>query len=167
VLEYGLKGFKLFGSGMKVACGKISLQDIGGELKHVYDKSPEAAQSLIWAIMYRTQHSPLFKFAANTAELMAKAALRPILEAKDDLKSLHHISDGFHGHMSTAVAEMEEFCKYLPDGDSQRIKDLVKLFKTEVETFREVNNINLLLKETASHGRININQLKVTYSSRF
>lgn len=79
---------------MKLAFGSISMNDIESELKKVYDKSPDAAKTLIWAIMYRTQHSPIFKFAANTAEFLAKSALWPMLEAKGDIKSLQHITDG-------------------------------------------------------------------------
>lgn len=87
-LEYGLKGFKLFGTGMRVACGSMSMKDVKGEMAKLYDKSPDAARTLIWAIMYRTQHSPIFKFAANTGTLMAKATLWPLLEAKSDISAL-------------------------------------------------------------------------------
>ena len=65
---------------MQVAIGHISLNDVTGEIANIYNKSPEAARELIWAMIYRTQHSPIFQFALNSAETLGKAALWPLIE---------------------------------------------------------------------------------------
>lgn len=132
---------------MQVACGHLSLKDVKGEISNIYDKSPDAARVLIRAVMYRTQQSPLFKFALGAGETLTKMALWPLLESKSDIKSLAHITDGLQGNMNTAVKQLEEFAKYLPAGDTPTIKILIDDFKTSVSSFDDMNKIHMLTSE--------------------
>lgn len=105
------------------------MKDVADNIAHVYNKSPDAARELIWAMIYRTQHSPIFQFAMNTGETLAKAALWPLVESKKDAQSLKNILDGYHGHMTSAVENMEKFVKYLPPGDTPYLQSLISDFK--------------------------------------
>ena len=149
--------------------GSISIKNIESELKRVYDKSPDAGKMLIRAMMYRTSHSPLFKFALNSAELMAKATLWPLIESKEDIKSLSHITDGIKGNMNTAVKELEEFVKYLPEGETKFIKDIIVDFKKELAAFEEINHINTIYREVTTYnhkGSIPLEEIEKRYIQR-
>lgn len=59
--------------------------------------------------------------------------------------------------MTTAVDELEDFVKYLPDGDTKFMKDVIKDFRGQVVAFKEINQINIIQRELTTHGNYNGN----------
>ena len=84
-VEYGLKGFKLFGVGLSVVAGKMDLKELNGHIAHLYEKSPLAAKQLLFALIYRTSDGPLMRMVTGAGALLTKTLTRPLFESRSDV----------------------------------------------------------------------------------
>lgn len=57
-------------------------------MARLYDKSPDEAKQLLFALIYRGQHSPIFKLMLNTGEWLAKLPMFFLADMNDSVKSL-------------------------------------------------------------------------------
>lgn len=148
VVEYGLRGFKLFGVGLAAVCGKIDLKELNGHIAHLYEKSPFAAKQLLFALVYRSMDGPLIKMVMNTTEFLAKTVSWTILESGSDVKFMKDALHDMHrGNMNTAITQMKETQALI---EQYGVQDpwLQKVVRATEETVQQYEKFNAIVVKT-------------------
>lgn len=69
----------------------MDIKELNGHITHLYEKSPSAARYLLFGLVYRSMDGPLMKLVLNTGDFLAKAVVRPLAQARDDIGNLKEI----------------------------------------------------------------------------
>lgn len=150
VVTYWLKWFKLFGKWMWVAFGQISWSELGEQIWFMYDRVPDQAKVVLASLIYKTQHNPVFRGLLNIAEQWSYILTSAILESGDKLQSISkNVSDVYKNNMSTALQNMEDLLKNLPEWNE--IVDIMKKANSQMMDVTKLLQTNIPAWMTWSH----------------
>lgn len=166
MVEYGLKWFQLFWSWLWWVMGKIPFDQIWDKMKSIYDKNQETANYLIFALMYRSTNSILFKAISNTTAYVAKMALWPLVELGDDIQSLKITQDGYKANIDQTMKQLKKIQKVLLPAWADLIGQYSKSFDDAIRSLEESNNVSKLLI-SLQDGPDLIDDLKRSYRTQY
>lgn len=73
----------------------------------MYGTAPDVAKELLFAYMYRSANSPLFRGVAQAGAMITKATLYAAVDGGDDIRAIRNIDT--HGNMTSVVEDLKKF----------------------------------------------------------